>query len=400
MAKKKAKKTKKKTVKKDDSFKRTKVRVIGIGGGGCSIVTEIAPRIKRVDFVSANTDTRALKQSGKKAKKFHFGEESTHGLGTGMNVELGEKAAQQAKDKIKGLFEGYDFCIIIASLGGGTGSGATPVFSKISKSMNCLTFGIFTLPFSFEGEKKMEIARESLKKIKPHLNSFCVIPNERIFKIIDKNTPLKEALSAINSQLVDNLEGLIEMIYLPGMINIDFADLKTVLRGRGRLSYLNTIEIEKNKGEESLKKLISSPLYPYTIRGAKGILYNIVGGKGIELSEVSKISKTISDLTNKRAKIIFGINQKKKLGNRIDITLFATGCSVRDVLGEKEEPKEKKPRKKPPKKEEKPEPKKKKKKPKKKVRRSALEVKKKEEKEEKEVLDQEEFWETPAIFRK
>ncbi len=391
-------KNKKKTKKKSD-FKRTKVRVIGIGGGGCSIVSEIAPRIKRVDFVSANTDTRALKQSGKKVKKFHFGEESTHGLGTGMNVELGEAAAQQAKDKIKGLFEGQDFCIIIASLGGGTGSGATPTFSKISKRMNCLTFGIFTLPFSFEGEKKMEIAKESLKKIKPHLNSFCVIPNERIFRIIDKNTPLKEALSAINSQLVDNIEGLIEMIYLPGMINIDFADLKTILRGRGRLSYLNTIEIEKNKGEESLKKLISSPLYPYTVKGAKGILYNITGGKGIELSEVSKISKTISDLTNRRAKIIFGIGQKKKLGERIEITLFATGCSVQNVLEKKKKPKKKK---KKPVKKEKPKKKKrkKKKKPKKKVRRNALEVKKKAEKEEKEILDQEEFWETPAIFRK
>ncbi len=396
MARKKVSKKTGKTPKREQT-RKTKVRIMGIGGGGGSIITEIAPRIKRVDFVAANTDTRALKQTGKKIKSFHFGEESTHGLGTGMNVELGEQAAQQAKDKIKGLFEDQDFCIIISSLGGGTGSGATPIFSKISKSMNCLTFGIFTLPFSFEGQKKMEIAKDALKKIKPHLNSFCVIPNERIFRIIDKNTPLKDALSAINSQLVENIEGLIEMIYLPGMINIDFADLRTVLRGRGKLSYLNTIEVEKNKGEESLKRLISSPLYPYTIKGSRGILYNIVGGKGIELAEVSKISNTISDLINKRARIIFGINQKQKLGDKIDITLFATGCSVKEVLGEKKKAKKKK--KKPEKKEEKPKPKKKKPK-RKKVRRNALEVKKKAEKEEKEILDQEEFWETPAILRR
>jgi len=348
-------KTKKRRVRKkvsDAVLYRTKVRVIGIGGGGGTIVSEIAPRIKRASFVAANTDTRALKQTGKRIKKFHFGQELTCGLGTGMNVELGEMAAQQEKDKIKSLFEGQDLCIIIASLGGGTGSGAAPAFAKISKRMNCLTFGIFTLPFRFEGEKKTEIAKDALKKIKPHLNAFSIIPNERIFRIIDKNTPLKEALSAINKQLVENLEGLIEMIYLPGLINIDFADLCAVLKGRGKLSYLNTIEIEKNRGEESLKKLISSSLYPYTIKGARGILYNIVGGKDIELTEVSRISSIISDIVNKRAKIIFGISQKRKLGDKINITLLATGCFIKELLKNKEivlKPKKKKYRKKKPK---------------------------------------------------
>ncbi len=458
------KRTQKKRIRKkisDITLYRTKVRVIGIGGGGGSIISEIAPRIKKASFIAANTDTRALRQTGKRIKKFHFGQELTYGLGTGMNVELGEMAAQQGKDKIKGLFEGQDLCIIIASLGGGTGSGATPIFAKISQKMDCLTFGIFTLPFRFEGEKKTEIAKDALKKIKPHLNTFSIIPNERIFRIIDKNTPLKEALSAINKQLVENLEGLIEMIYLPGLINIDFADLSTVLKGRGKLSYLNTIEIEKNGGEESLKKLISSPLYPYTIKGARGILYNIAGGRDIELTEVSKISGTISDLVNKRAKIIFGINQKGKLGDKINITLLATGCFIKELLKSKEtvlKPKRKKSKRKKPSSvsssveapedkkankdeekkkvealKEKPEkevipekekekkiekkkvplkPKKKKAKKKpakkraskkrtpKKVRRNALEVKKKAEQEEKEILEREEIWEKPAILRR
>jgi len=320
----------KKRKEKENLFKgiqRTKIRVIGIGGGGGSIISEIAQRIKRVDFVTANTDNKALRTVPKKVKRFQFGENLTKGLGTGMNVELGEEAAESEKERIKKLFQGQDFCIIVACLGGGTGSGAGSVFAKISKNAGCLTYGIFTLPFSFEGEKKMEIAKEALLKIKPHLNAFSIIPNERIFQIIDKDTPLKEALSVINKRLADNLEGLIETIYLPGLINIDFADLKTVFEGKGKLAYLNRIQVSKIEGEASIRKLISSPLYPYDIKGARGILYNIKGNKEIRLSEVSEISKMILSFANKQAKIIFGVSQDAKLKDKTEITLLAVGCA-------------------------------------------------------------------------
>lgn len=439
-----------------DTIRRTKLRVIGIGGGGCSIISEIVSRIKKADFVAANTDLRALR-SVKKVKRFQFGQSLTQGLGTGMNTEVGEMAAQNEKDKIKKLFEDQDLCIIIASLGGGTGSGSTPIFAKISKNLPCLTYGIFTLPFEFEGEKKMDIAKESLEKIRPHLNAFSVIPNERIFQIIDKNTPLKEALSAINERLANNLEGLIEMIYSAGLINIDFADLRTILAGRGRLAYLNTIQIDEASGEEAVGKVISSPLYSYGIKGARGILYNIMGGKALQLSEVSQISKLISDTVNKNAKIIFGINQNQKHKDKIKITLLATGCAMKSIKKsniEKPKPQPKplprpkpKPKPKPrpkPKPEPKPEPKPKPKpklkpqslidqpkaekpkpkpklqpKPKSKVqskprqsspapvllvdgkvRRNALQVKKVIEEEEKEIIEREKIWETPAIFRR
>jgi len=316
----------------ESSLRRTKIRLIGVGGGGSSIVSEIASRMKKADFLVANTDARDLRKVVKKVKRFQFGQDLTHGLGTGMNVEIGETAAQNQKEKIKKLFEGQDVCIIIASLGGGTGSGAVPVFAKISKNSDCLTYGIFTLPFEFEGEKKMEIAKESLGKVKSHLNAYSVIPNERIFQIIDKNAPLKNALSAINQKLAGNLQGLIEMIYLPGLINIDFADLKTILSGRARLAYLNTIAVEAPNKEEAVKKVISSPLYPYTSKGAKGVLYNIVGDKALQLSEVSQISKIISESINKKAKIIFGISQKQKLQNKIKITLLAVGCGLKGAL--------------------------------------------------------------------
>ena len=310
----------------DPTVHKTKIRVIGVGGGGSTIVSEITSRIKKADFYVANTDVQALKESSKVAKQFQFGQNLTQGLGTGMNVELGETAAQEEKEKIEKILEGQDLCVIIACLGGGTSSGATPVFANISKKLGNITYGIFTLPFEFEGTKKMEAALEALEKIKPNLNVYTIVPNERIFQIVDKNTPLREALSAINKNLADNLEGLIEMVYLPGLINIDFADLRTILSGRGRLTYLNTTEVEEINKEEVEKKLIYSPLYPYAIKGAKGVLYNITSGKNIQLSEVSRISNIISESVNKKAKIIFGIGQNQKYQNKIRITLLATGC--------------------------------------------------------------------------
>ncbi|MCX6759987.1 MAG: cell division protein FtsZ [Candidatus Nealsonbacteria bacterium] len=321
--------------KNKDDVHRTKIRIIGIGGGGGSIVSEITSRVKKADFVIANTDSRALKDPATKAKKFQFGYELTKGLGTGMNVLVGEAAALADKDRIAKLLKDHDLCIIIASLGGGTSSGASPIFAKISRDLGNLTYGIFTLPFKFEGEKKMEAARESLEKIRPYLNIYSVIPNEKIFEIVDRNTPLKDALSAINKKLADNLEGLIEMIYTPGLINIDFADLKTVLSGRGRLAYLNTVKIEqaeRENKEEIIKKVIHSSLYPYTPKGAKGILYNLGDSKNIQLAEVSQISNTILQFVNKDAKIIFGINQSQKPNPKLTITLLATGCIGRDFF--------------------------------------------------------------------
>jgi len=445
-----------------DKSKKTKIRVIGIGGGGGNIISELAQRVKKATFLAANTDLKALREVSRKVKRFSFGENVTHGLGTGMNPELGELAAQNEKEKIKKILEGQDLCIIIACLGGGVGSGAAPIFAKISRSLGNLTYGIFTLPFKFEGEKKMEIAREALEKIKTKLNAISIIPNERIFQIVDRATPLKEALSAVNKKLADSLEGLIEIIYEPGLINIDFADLKTILEGRGRLAYLNTAEAPKGEGEpkEAIEGVLNSPLYPYGIRGAKGVLYNIAGEKELSLSEVSQISKTIHDLLNKEAKIIFGISQGKKYQNILKTTILATGCgpwpalhsSILHKLPKVFRRKTKKPKIKQIEVEKKPTPEIKTKKTKKKptskpkissggkkpkeriraevktqkeglqfpiekikkegisnssgeivtikIRKNALQIKKEAEAAEKEMLEREKFWETPAFLRR
>src|SRR6056297_406100 len=442
---KKKKKNKKKKKKKSSTkkVKKTKIKVIGIGGGGSSIVSEIAPNIRKATFLAANTDEQALENVPKGVKTFSFGDKFTKGLGSGMNPDLARKAADENKEKIKKELEGQDLCIIVACLGGGTGSGAAPVFARISEELGNLTYAIFTLPFEFEGAKKMQIARNALESTKPHLNALSVIPNERIFQIIDKTTPLKEAFSMINNNLSNSLEGLIEMIYKTGLINIDFADLRKVLESRGNYSYLNSIEIKKDeKSTETLiKEAINNPLYPYGIEKAKGILINIVGGMGLALSEVNHISQSFSDLVNDEAKIIFGFWPKRKYKGKIKVSLLATGTTARLFTGEVTKPKSKKKKKKSKskskkkkkkskskskkkKKKSKSKSKKKKKKSKskskkkkknskqkdevkknepeekKRIKKNALQVKKEKEEAEKRILEEEKQWEIPAFLRK
>jgi len=322
--------TKEGEAEKVSTLKRTKIRVIGIGGGGGNIVSELAQGVKRASFFAANTDLQALREISRKVERFPFGQGFTRGLGTGMNLELGETAGQNEKERIKKILQGQDLVILIACLGGGTGSGAASIFAKISKSLGNLTYGIFTLPFKFEGERKMEIAKVALKNLRSKLNSITILPNERIFQIVDKTTPLKAALSSINKNLATALAGLIGTIYQPGLINIDFADLRTVLQGQGRLAYLNTISLPKKEGtaKDAVEKALVSPLYPYGINGAKGILFNIIGEKGISLEEVNQISKTISEKVNPEARIVFGIQplSSGKGTGVIKTTVFATGC--------------------------------------------------------------------------
>ena len=241
----------------DFQQRKIRIKVVGIGGGGNSIVSAIAPKLKRIKFVAANTDLQNLRKLRKPVERFQFGEKLTRGLGTGMDVNLGERAALEESEKIKNIFRGQDLSILISALGGGTGSGASPLFAKIAKDLKNYTIGIFTLPFSFEGEKRQDIALFALESIKPYLNTIVIFPNEKIFQIISPQTPLKEAFADVNKILAENLEGLIEMLYLPGLINIDFADVKTILAGRGKLSFLNTVQVQgERRAEEGAKKIL------------------------------------------------------------------------------------------------------------------------------------------------
>jgi cell division protein FtsZ len=437
-----------------DQVHRTRMRIIGIGGGGSSIVSEIAPQISRIDFVVANTDTQALREAARQARKFSFGNNVTGGLGCGMDPRLGQKAVKEESDKVAKLFQGIDLAVIVSSLGGGTGSGAAPEFAKIAREMGVMTVGIFTMPFKFEGGKRAQIAKSALERITPNLNVVSIIPNENIFKIIDKNTPLKAAFSSINGRLSENLRGLIEMIYVPGLINIDFADLKTILEGKGKLAYLNTAVADgPSRAEEAVKDLLKSPLNEYTIQGAEKIVFNITAPQALEMREVEHISRTISDY-NKRAKIIFGVSQDNSYKNKLRVTLLAVGVGkepakkrtakkaqpepepapapepepelkkkpAKKKTASKKKPKQnQKPKKKTspkkpkPKKKSKPAPKPKKKSESKEIkkeekvqkeenktltRKNALDLKKEAEKTEEEIIDQEKRWDIPAFLRK
>lgn len=388
--------------KNNEEIKKIKIKVIGIGGGGGNIVNELSQNIKKASFVVADTDIKALKKLGQSVEKFQFGQETTKGLGTGMDWEKGELAAKKEKERIKKILEGQDFVILISSLGGGVGSGASPIFAKISQNLGNLTYGIFTLPFSFEGEKKKLIAFEALKRLKTKLNTFTVLPNERIFQIIDKNTPLKNALSTINKILAQNLQGLIEVIYSPGIINIDFADLKTIFEGRGLLTYLNMAETGEEK--EKIERTLNFPLYPYNIEGAKNVLFNIFAPPTFSLNQVNQISRAIFEKVNKEAKIIFGISRLLKT-SQTKFLVVATGCRSEFLnLMKVQSPKifqEKKKIKKNKKKRIIIKTEEKESKPKDTiVRKNALSLKEEIKKEEAEILNKEKIWETPAFLRK
>lgn len=416
-------KNKREEEKNDEPLREIKVRVVGVGGGGGSIISSISVDLKKVLFAAVNTDVRALEEvaKGKKVKGVSFGEKFTSGLGTGMDPELGRKAAEEDIEEIKGLFKDQDVVIFVSSLGGGTGSGALPVLASAAREMSNVVYGIFTLPFSFEGEKKMKVAKKAIRETSPYLHALTILPNEKIFEIVDKNTPLKEALAVMNNSIAQSLEGLVETIYETGLINIDFADIRTILenrRGTRKLTYINTVEGSLEEGtQEIVKKAISNPLYPYKIDNARGVLFNITGGKDIGLTDISSTSESISCYTEDDAKIIVGIMQKNKYKDKIRISLLATGCGTdyfKKELGEEEEEREKKKEKK---KEKNPTTKKKKrkqpiKKPKEKEEKITVvqsgenlypheeEPQRAETEEEKEILKEEEKWDKPSFLKK
>lgn len=327
--------TKKKKVQKNTSanefpaetFFKARIKVIGIGGGGGSIVSEIGRSLSKATFMVADTDIRALKKKSG-IKYFWFGQDLTHGLGTGVNIELGKEAAEQAKDKISENFKDQDIIIFIASLGGGLGSGATQVFAETARNFGGITFGIFTMPFKFEGKNKQRIALNALKSLRQLLNVSLVIPNEKIFKIISADTPITQAFSLVNKSLIESLESLIDLIYNPGIINIDFADLRTILKGTGNSAFLNTIEAGgKDRAEKICEKVFANPLLQNNSVVAEKILFNIAGADNLSMFEVEKISSHIASL-NPKAKIIFGISKSSKLKNKLKTTILMTGGGV------------------------------------------------------------------------
>jgi cell division protein FtsZ len=394
----------KKPLSKDieSTAKKVKIKVIGIGGGGGNIIAELLKKLKdfstqKVDFVAVNTDAQALKSLPKVLKTLPFGNKLTRGLGTGRDVEIGEKAAKEDIEKFKELLsDDRDLYIFISSLGGGTGTGATPILTKLADEMGLNTLGIFTLPFTFEGKKKMDVALKSLEKIKEGLNAFMILPNEKIFTLTKEEISFSDSLNLLNDRLAESLEGLLRTIYSPGLINIDWADIRTIMEGKKKIAYLNFCKAKSNQNVEDIAKaLLKNPILEYKFENADNVMFNVEASKELSLQLLSQISERIGELAP-NAKIIFGLTQNPKMRNELRVTILATSSEAEKkkpkIKGEKIE-KNKKTKVKA----------KKVKVPKVEnveVRRNALEIKEAEMKEEEKEEEEEKIFEIPAFLRK
>lgn len=302
-----------------------KIKVIGVGGGGGSAVNRmISSKIKGVDFLVANTDVQALSAS-KAPVKLHIGKTITRGLGAGMDPEIGKKAAEENQNEIRDILKGSDMVFITCGLGGGTGSGASPIIAEIAHDLGALTIGIVTKPFSFEGSKRAEIAEEALADLSDKVDTIIAIPNDKILEIIDKKTSLLDAFLVSDNILHQGVHGIAEIITGAGLINVDFADVKAIMEGAGS-SLMGVGEARgENRAIEAAKLAIENPLLDLSIDGAQGILFTVAGGKNLTMDEVNEAAKIITQSSDPEAKIIFGAIIDENLKDSVKITVVATG---------------------------------------------------------------------------
>jgi len=305
------------------SPRKIKIRVVGLGGGGAAIVSEMAGILKGVSFIAADTDIKTFRRVRRDVKPFHFGEKITNGFGTGLNPDLAQKAAIEEKEKISRLFKDCDLVILVGCLGGGVASGAGPIFAEVASEQKAITIGIFTLPFSFEGDKKIRLAKKALASLTEKLSGVIAVPNERIFLLVDKKTALKKSFSLVNQTFAFWINDLLQVIAKPGLINIDFADLKAILEKRGkRLFFGQAVAQGPLRAEEVAKNIFQSPFFDGPPKNVKKILFNITGGSDLGIKEVETVSNAIANL-NPKAKIIFGITESPSCKGKIRIILLA-----------------------------------------------------------------------------
>ncbi len=312
---------------KPDTNTFAKIKVLGIGGGGNNAINSMisSGKIKGVEFIAINTDMQALLASNADIK-LQIGEKSTKGLGSGSNPEMGQAAAEESREKIKEVLMGADMVFITAGEGGGTGTGAAPVIAEISKKdVGALTVAVVTKPFLFEGARRRVQAEEGIEKLKDNVDTLIVIPNQRLMDVIKKDQTLIDAFHTADSVLGQGVQGISDLITLPGLINVDFADVKTVMANAGSA----IMGIGRASGEKrallAANAAVSSPLLEVSIEGAKGILFNITGGKSLTMTEVNDAATIITQSADPDANIIFGATIREDLGDDIQISVIAAG---------------------------------------------------------------------------
>jgi len=304
----------------------TKIKVIGVGGSGSNAVSRMMKcDIKGVELIVVNADAQDLDKASAH-KKIRIGRKITRGLGTGMNPEIGRKAAEEQKDEIHQALEGSDMIFITCGLGGGCGSGAVPVVAEIAKNLGALTLAVVTKPFSFEGQQRMDIADSSQKKLKEKVDTLITVSNDKLLSILEPNTSVVNAFWICDETLRQAVQGISDLIVLPGIININFADIKAIMKDSGTAIFGMGIARGEGRTKEAVRKALNSPLIDISYKGAKGVLFNVSGGKDISLSEIDEAAKMITSEVSPDARIIFGTIKDEKLNKgEIKVTVIATG---------------------------------------------------------------------------
>ena len=301
------------------------IKVIGVGGGGNNAVNRMIDHgMNNVEFIAINTDGQALNLS-KAQSKIQIGEKLTRGLGAGANPEIGKKAAEESREQIEDAIQGADMVFVTAGMGGGTGTGAAPVVAKIAKEMGALTVGVVTRPFSFEGRKRQTQAAAGVEAMKAAVDTLIVIPNDRLLDIVDKSTPMMEAFKEADNVLRQGVQGISDLIAVSGEVNLDFADVKTIMSNQGSALMGIGVSSGENRAIEAAKKAISSPLLETSIVGAQGVLMNITGGESLTLFEAQEAADIVQDAADEDVNMIFGTVINPELQDEIVVTVIATG---------------------------------------------------------------------------
>jgi len=302
-----------------------KIKVVGVGGSGGSAVNRmIATKIRGVDFIAVNTDVQALLHSTAKTK-FHIGQKITRGLGAGMNPAVGLASAQENASELRDILKGSDMVFITCGLGGGTGTGASPVIAQIAKEAGALVVAVVTKPFAFEGKQRAKIAEEGLDFLRPNVDAIITIPNEKIWQIIDQKTSFMDAFKEVDDILRQGIQGISEIITIPAIINVDFADVKAIMKDAGSALMSIGEASGENRAVQAAKMAVASPLLDLSIDGARGVLFVISGSSDLTMNEVNEIASIITAGADENAKIIFGANIDETLKDKIRVTLVATG---------------------------------------------------------------------------
>ncbi|KKP83370.1 MAG: Cell division protein FtsZ, partial [Candidatus Moranbacteria bacterium GW2011_GWF2_35_54] len=303
-----------------------KIKVVGVGGSGNSAVSRmIDSNIKGVEFVAVNTDSQALHHS-RAAEKVHIGKNLTKGLGAGMNPEIGRQAAEENRDEIQEVLKGTDMVFVTCGLGGGTGSGAGPVVAETAKELGALTVAVVTKPFAFEGAQRQAIANEALENLKKRVDTFITIHNDRLLSIIDKKVTLINSFKIVDDVLRQGVQGISDLITKPGIVNVDFADVRAIMADSGSALMGIGISSGENRAAEAAKAAISSPLLELSIDGAKGVLFNVSGSSDLTMLEINEAANIITENVDPNAKVIFGaVTDDQVRKGDLHITVVATG---------------------------------------------------------------------------